>query len=124
MAIRARTAGWRLVTLVTKLPTLTRDVAAAVAASVVQHSSRGSVSRPRLTKWSQAQAVENPAASTRAADSSHQRPDTPMVVRLTPTGMARPERARRGAHRGDAMPASSATRIMVSVARSRSSRLM
>ena len=50
-------------TLVTKLPTLMRDVCAAAAVSVVQHSRTGSVLRPREMKWSQHQTPEKPARS-------------------------------------------------------------
>src|SRR5262245_57300704 len=85
--MRASTAGWRFMTLVTKLPTRTRLVVAAAAVSVVQHSSTGSESVPRLTKWSHAQTVRKPAASQRLADSSHQAISTPMVARLTPIGI-------------------------------------
>ena len=82
-----------------------------------------SVSRPRLTKWSHAQTVENPAASSRCADSSHQLDGTPMVVRLMPIGMARPASpdAAMG-HRERRCRPRARPRSSVSVARSRSSR--
>ena len=117
-------------TLVTKLPTRRRLVVAAVAASVVQHSSNGSVRRPRLTKWSHDHAVEKPAASTRAALSSHQRRRDADGRQVDPDRDGQPRRpgtVDRGSadqgHRERTEPASSATRMIVSVARSRSSRL-
>ncbi len=42
-----------------------RSVETAAAVSVVQHSSSGSARSPRLTKWSQIQAVLKPASSAR-----------------------------------------------------------
>ena len=97
-AIRASTAGWRFMTLLTKLPTRRRFVRAAAAARRVQHSSTGSSSRPRLTKWSHDQTVRKPAASTRSADWSHHVECTPIAVRSTPIGIGAPGLTRRASH--------------------------
>jgi hypothetical protein len=75
-------------TLLTKDPRRTRSVATLAAASIDQHSSIGSVRRPRLTKWSQIQTESNPAASARRAASSHQSVVTATDVRLSPIGIA------------------------------------
>ena len=54
-AIRATTAGWRFMTLSTNDPTVTRDVAPAAIARIVQPSTTGTVGSPRPMKWSQPQ---------------------------------------------------------------------
>src|SRR4051812_36011233 len=88
-------------TLVTNEPTWMDPVETAAAVSNVQHSSNGSVSRPRLTKWSHAHTDVTPAVSSRRAASIHQAPLTPMVVRLTPIGIGTARivpRSRSGPH--------------------------
>ena len=54
-AIRASNAGWRFMTLATKVPTVACEVLAAAIDRIVQLSTTGTVSSPRPTKWSQAQ---------------------------------------------------------------------
>ena len=74
-------------TLLTNEPRRTRRVVVLAAASIDQHSSIGSVRRPRLMKWSQIQIESKPAASDRRAASSHQSVLTATEVRLSPTGI-------------------------------------
>src|SRR5215210_8562164 len=76
-------------TLLMKLPTRSRDVTAAAAVSVVQHSRTGVVFLPRLMKWSQHQTAENPASSALRAESSHHADSTPIDVRFRPIGIMR-----------------------------------
>ena len=49
-AIRATSAGWRFITLSTNGPTVTRSVAAAAIARIVQHSTTGTLRSPRPMK--------------------------------------------------------------------------
>ena len=78
-----------------KDPTLSLLVTAAAAVSVVQHSSTGSVLRPRDTKWSHDQTPLKPAASMWRADSSHHSDVTPIEVGLTPKHYCRIRRFQR-----------------------------
>ena len=86
-SMRASTAGWRFMTLLMKLPTLSVVVAAAAAVNVVQHSSTGSVLRPRDTKWSHDQTPLKPACSAAIAVSRHQADEIPIVVGFKPMGI-------------------------------------
>src|SRR5215218_2020429 len=85
-AIRATTAGCRLTTFRTNVPTVIRWVAPAAIARIVGPSTTGTVTSPRPMKWSHAQTPAYPAASSRLALSSHHAGSARIVRIDTPIG--------------------------------------